>query len=466
NQPLVIMNTSSTEQPAYGYFAKATASVAANGTQQISMRVKVGGDATAYIYLTDTSDVKAGYKNQLAPVMPNVTYWYDDEGNILAGDPAGKKKPDIAYYLEPNGLYTSADKSDKKYYANLANYEKDDDGNYVTSDGKTVFYYKEADGKYYAYSAKKTAACSPAVPELPTDTSYDFVRYTAPADLNEKSACIKVENTGDNWVDVSFFIRAGSEAKNYRLEIWAGSRDCQIDNDYKITSTGKGIPAGGYVFFDDYSSSSAGDYDSMLQGYVDDVKDTLNKTNGKNPGQDGYLGKNDNLPDSYAYYYTFTFYDSPNYVRYDETVDEDWLGYNYTQSEQKEKLIWFNYVSDGSLTGMPAYAQFIDYSANDQSVSKETLKDDDTDSDTDEDTNKKDNTANILTIVSSVIFALAIVFAIGAVIVRKVMKKRGKSGSSKKQKPKQKKEPQLKVVKSEEAPKAEEPEDENNPYNE
>ena len=443
NQPLVILNTSTGELPAYGYFAK-TASVSANGYQQIKMRVKVGGGAAAYIYLIDTSDVEKGFNSTLAPTMPNVTYWYDDEGNITE-DPTDKKKAEVVYFLEENGLYSKKGANDGIYYANLANYQTDEDGNLVTTEDKIVFYAHN--DKFYAYYDKEKDVYSQEVSPLPTEGN--FVRYTLPAGLAEKGTCIVVSGTAD-WVDVSFNVRAGSKAKDYRLEIWAGSRDGKTS-----------IPQGGYVFFDDYNTLSSGDYDALLSEYVAAAKDELNAD--KKPGDSGYVSANDNLPDSYgAYYYTYTLYDSPDYERYDKTIHEDWLGYDYAQSDKKEQLIWFAYESD-MLTGSQEYVQFLDFSANDVSVSKLNLKDDATD-EGDQEEEKTSGESNALLIVSASLLSFALLFAIGAVLVRRLLKNR--RANAPKKAPKQKKEPKLKVVKSEETPETDETEDEDNPYNE
>ncbi len=430
NQPLVILNTASGELPAYGYFAK-TASVSANGSQKISMRVKVGGGATAYLYLIDVSDVDKGFNNTLAPTMPKTTYWYDDDGNITE-DPTDKKKAEIIYTLEENGLYLKKGETNGTYYANLRNFETDDDGNLVTTDGKIVF-YKNGDD-FYAYYDKSTKEYTQKVAPLPTEGN--FVRYTVPAELTEKGTCIAVSSTSD-WVDVSFYVRAGSKAKDYRLEIWAGSRDGKTN-----------IPQGGYVFFDDYSNASAGDYDSLLSEYVEFAKEELDA--------------DDKLPASHAFYYTYTLYDSPDYERYDKTVHEDWLGYDYDQSKQEEKIIWFEYATN-EVTGSQEYVQFLDFSANDKTVSKLNQKDDNTSTDEEETTEGSDT--NVWLIVSASLLSFVLLFAIVAVFVRKMLKNRSKRSASKPQKQKkEQKEPKLKVVKSEETPE-EQPEDENSPYN-
>ena len=97
------------------------------------------------------------------------------------------------------------------------------------------------------------------------------------------------------------------------------------------------------------------------------------------------------------------------------------------------------------------------------SVSKLNLKDDATD-EGDQEEEKTSGESNALLIVSASLLSFALLFAIGAVLVRRLLKNR--RANAPKKAPKQKKEPKLKVVKSEETPETDEPEDENNPYNE
>lgn len=477
SQPLVIMNAGSNTLPAYGYLASKK-TVAASTYEKISVRVKLSAGATASVYLIDTSENQT--KNQLMPVMPKITYWYDDEGNICAGDPS-EKETKVAYYLnEDNGLYTSANKNDKNYYANLNNYDKDEDGNLVTTDGTIAFYAK--DGKFYAYREGKTAdkyVYKQEVQNLPTEG--DIVRYLAPESMASYGSCIQVDGSKvgtDKWVTVSFYVHTGSEAKSYRLEVWAGARDCVTATDEEGNVSyvsGTGIPAGEYVFFDAYSDATTSDYDKLLAEYVDAKKAELNEgvaATDKNflAPDDKFYKDGDKSYGDYFIYYTFTFYDSPDWMRYDVSTDDldkngDPLGNpygSYKQSTYSEKLVWFAY--DGSASSSPVYAQFLDYSASNVDVQKDDLGKKDEGKDNTDSTGGSNT--NIWLVLSSVLLAAVIVFALGAIVVRKVLKNRRRNAPAKAPKQKKEKAPKLKVVKSVDEPKDETPEDENNPYNE
>ena len=447
-QPLVIVNGAATEGntvPSYGYYAE-TATVTASSYQRISMRVKASVGAKAYLYLTDTSDVKKGYDNRLVPNMPLVTYWYDDEGNICASDPQDKEydeKTGLLYNLEPNGLYTK-EGGDGTYFANLYNYDKDDNGNLVTNDGTIAFYAH--DGKIFAYYNEDTETYSTEVKCLPKTegetqiTRYDFTEQTMP------EAYMVVEGTGD-WVDVSFYLHAGNTDKSYRLEVWSGSRAGDVKN-----------PENSYVIFDNYASADvSSDYSALLEESVKAMRDAQNK------------GEDENLEEN-ALYYTFTFYDARSYLRYDKTEDKDELGNpweNYKQSGYSEQLVYlFHADVDGVLTGAPAYSMFLDYGATDVTVERANQNTGDDDGNDEEDDAAPE--FNVWLLIASGSLSAVLLFAIVMVLVR-MFRKKHPSVSVKRVK--QKKEKKAKAEKAPEPEKEEEqkpaPErDEDDPYNE
>ena len=447
-QPLAIYNGGSNAAPSYGFYA-ASQTVSANTAQQISIRVKLSAGATATVYLIDTSDPREGYRDRLTPTLPSVTYWYDDEGNITRGDPSAKDfnaREDTLYYLAENGLYykagTSPNDANVTYYANLHNYDREEDTqHYITKDGTIAFYYNEADKKTYAYRTEKslnTYEYSQPVENLPLtdDEGASIVRYTAPTDLTPYETAITVTGTAHGWTEVTFYVQTGSAEKNFRLEVWAGSRDNETN----------GIPANGYVFFDDYRSESVDNYEELLT----DAEETLK-------GTDANLDPTDDtrLNDDLALYYTYTFYDATDFLRYDMNEDEDGLGNpygSYKQSEQTETIAW---LKNGT-------SVFYNYGATDVTVEADDLGGDDTTTE-DEDTGS-DPTTNIWLIVSSSILAFVLLAVVVMVLVRRLLKNRKKHTKIKPVKEKKKKKAKPSAPASSETP--EEPKDENDPYNE
>ncbi len=415
-QPLLIINNE--ENVSYGFFSE-SASVSASSYQRISLRVKASADAIAYVYLTETDASKIG--KSVTPDIPQVTYWYDDDGNIYRKKDVSSEDPTennfdelmtMAYELQENGLYKRVgDDLSGTRYANLHNYEKDEEGNLIAKSGEIVYYLGE-DGTFYAYHDEESGEFTVPVTNLPTDIArYDYTdRDGIP------SAKIRIVGTGD-WVNVNFYIHAESDAKNYRLEVWNGSRDGSETN-----------PANSYVIFDNYISESASsDYTNTLNESVQGLKDQLNA--GKDVSEDGYLGDEDNLPKEYANYYTFTFYDSLAYVRYDETADEDQKGNpwaSYDQFAQTEKLVTLYYV-DNTEGNTKSYNFFFDYAAIDVSVTPDETADADDDTDTNSDsTNTPAGETNIWLLISSGILAVVLLAVILIIIVRRLWSKRSK----------------------------------------
>ena len=449
-QPLVIMNTTGEDKPSYGYFATNT-TISASSYQKISLRVKLSAKAKATVYLTDTSEF-GSYNSFLAPNAPKVTYWYDEDGNICKSDPTAKdfkKNTGLAFELQKNGLYLKADSNDTTYYANLQNY-KEKDGNLVTGND-TIAYYGH-DGKYYAYRTEKadgTYSYDTVVKDLFDNGGKEIARYNYTTTEFPESV-ITVDNTAGttptDWITVTFYVHTGSEAKNYRLEVWAGDR-------YTADTAKGGIPANGYVFFDRYTATSISNYDTLLKEAVADLEDEADKV------------ENDKLKEDYAYYYTFTFYDSLNYLRYDVNEDEDGVGNlyeSYDQSTYSEEIIYLKYDDEkGDRTGSPAYIRFINYATVDTTVEPDTPA---TDNGSDSDHNHKEpiSTGNILLIVSSSLLGVVIILVIVLLIVRKLADKRRRTTRTApvrdlRYRPTQKKKP-------EPQPEAEEAEEEENPF--
>ena len=174
----------------------------------------------------------------------------------------------------------------------------------------------------------------------------------------------------------------------------------------------------------------------------------------------GGIAADENLPAENALYYTYTFYDAKDYLRYDATTDEEELGDpygSYTQSSYTESIAWLKAGSPEEGTTL-----FLDYATADVTVEADDLT---TDTDDGHDHDHDDGTTetNVWLIVSSGVLAFALVFAIVAIIVRRVSKKVGKHTKIKPVKDTRIK-PAKKAAPAQSEP--EQPKDENDPYNE
>ena len=421
-QPLLIYND---ERQAYGYIGSST-NIASSTYSTVSVRVKASAGAVAYVYLVDTTD--GWYENPLEINTPSYSYWYDDDGNICAKDPSAgdfDKRTDIAFYLnENNGLYEANERwsgytADMagKYYANLSNYEKDEEGNLLVEEGGVeydydssiwkhdgndgiAYYYNRADGKYYAHSDYTLEVSDLAsVPAL----TPRFANVDDNGDQNAaRQLMMTVYGTGE-WVTCTFYIHTGSEAKNYRLEVWSGSRDgAEAVN-----------PAGSYVIFDTASPSSVDSFDDL----TDEAIDMLIEQNDEWTTEEDVRNNYENI-----LYYAYSFYDSPAFLRYDSTLDVDEVGNQYTSytpSSYSEGIVYLYYMDETSEPGNTLCTMFVDYSYTDVTVSPDST--DDTTDDTEDTTDTTDT--NMWLFISSLVIAIALIIAVIGLIVQKIVRK-------------------------------------------
>lgn len=420
-QPLLIVNA---VEQSYGYIASSTTSFSSSSYTTLSVKVKVSAGAIAYVYLIDTSDVTKGYGDCVNITTPEVTYWYDDNGNITRIDPSDddyNKKTDIVYKINSNGLYTKADGSDSTYYANLtayktaAEYDSDtyssdtDAGkNLVTDSGTIVYYYH--DGVYYAEYDKDNNEYFIQV----SDLDHSYARYTSESRYLYTVVDNRDGSLSEGWHTVSFYVNTGDAAKDYRLEVFSGSRDGSVKS-----------AAGSYVAFDCNTPESLSDYyDDILDETLDKITEANDDLEiDKDTGRLVYKSTGEIYEN--ASYYTFTYYDSSDYLRYDENADptNNYIVYEdeeddpgnlysgYTQSEQEETLIYLYYEADGE------YTTFVNYAPIDTAVSADSTIDDDDDDD------DEDFDYSVLLMVISIILSAVLIFTMIALLVRRIVKR-------------------------------------------
>ena len=440
SQPLLIWNEGMTKE-SYGFIG-GSKTIAANDYATISLRVKAS-DATAYIYLVDMDDKT--YSSTLS-IGGDLVYWYDADGNVWTGDPT-EKASEKAFILQSNGLYKmngrwsaykkmSAD-AQNAYYANLNAYEQL--GNdlivaeggaahaYTEADenGNVIAFYGDGNGSYYADEAKTVKVLDLyALTKTENENSNLEVRYEAAA---ERQLVAKVGDTQDKWVTVTFYIHTGELAKNYRLEVWSGARDASSVNSIN----------GSYVIFD---VNDPGDIESDFAGLIEERKDDA---------------------DADTFETVFSYFDTDKFLRYDRDLDEDGVGNLYKDSydatAQTEGVAYLKYVENDSQTVL------VDYSITDKEVAAKAATDDtEDDSTSEDDDHDHGDETNPLMLFSSIAVAAVLVFAIAAIVVRKVLENYRKKHGVKAKAPKAKKEKKQKAVK---AKKSVEKQDEDSPYN-
>ena len=421
-QPLVIYTDDSTEQAGQSYgFIGSTTTVSANTYKAVSLRVKVSEGAVASVYLIDTND---DARQNCLSVGRTLTYWYDEEGNVLAKDPSAEDfvaRTDTAFKLQANGLYkvnpnwSGAEGIDKNaYYANLQaygvkagnlvlengiSYEYSDNWKHDGNDGVAFYDYNETDKTAYAYNTDRVSKENNI---LVRDFSLASLpaRYEAIADGNAKALKAEVTGTGDGWATVTFYLHTGDEAKNYRLEVWSGTRD-----NSKINGRGA------FVAFDAWTVDET---DAKITAWLDVAKE------GMVEGENYFEG-------------AFSFYDSAKYLRYDESLDENKVGNSYdnfasySSASNAEKVAYLYKETAGV-----SYVTYADFSTAETTVSAEA--DDDHDHDHEEEEEAPENTMNVWLLASSIAIAAVLVLAVVSLILRKVVLKSRKAQAPKKEK--------------------------------
>jgi hypothetical protein len=412
-QPLVVYNATEQSKP-YGFIGQSM-TISSETYETVSLRVKVSQGATASIYLVDMSDET---HESFLSVDRKLTYWYDDDGNICAKDPASKNfyAKDVAFKLQPNGLYKvntawsgASGLNANDYYANLTAYEKDNDGNLIVAKGGVsynytekwmndgndgiAFYYNKDNQTYYADSAKKVAVKNIA-----------SVSALKPRFEAENGNALKVEVKGTVstpvWQTVTFYIHTGDQAKNYRLEVWNGDRENKVN------------AAGSFVIFDAYTPDAVDEkFSTLIDQRVEEID------------ADETVG---------SYFESvFSFYDSAKFLRYDKTADKNDVGNSYESylsSTYTQGVAYLNYASGGE------YEIYADYSYAETTVTA------DVESDEEEDTEEETPTdpTNVLLLASSIAIAAVLLFAVVSLIVRKLVvrgrRKRGALAKSVKEK--------------------------------
>ena len=425
SQPLVIFSDSAATK-AYGFIGSSKS--LANGYTAVSLRVKTNG-ATASVYLIDMDDNDRG----ILSVNKNLAYWYDENGNICDGDPS-KSATLIAFNLQDNGLYTANDNwngytaaMNGQYYANLSAYTEGADGHlYAAEDSAThsyhgydwdrIVFYKHSDGKYYTEKdggllvndlLDLTKKCDYEDVEDYTGTEPLSCRYYH-LDSNGKQITreLKIENINTNgkWMTVTFYLGKGDNAKNYRLEVWNGTRDGVKTTDKTVGT----VNTSGWVAFDMNNPGTASENVTNLL--------TMHKEN-------DYAGvdKFDNV---------FSYYDTDKHVRYDKDADTEKVGNLYTAPTKDAGVA---YLSEATESG---YTVIVDYSKSDVNVTATTPE---TEEEKPEDTTDDDSETNVWLLASSISVAAVLLLAVVSIVVRKLLEKAHKKHGFKVRKPKTKK---------------------------
>lgn len=424
-QPLLIVNTVETAARSFGYIGAET-TISASSYAQVTLRVKMSANATAYIYLIDASAESSAETRKYSENLTyssGISYRYDEDGNVVTKDPDDKDfdaDTDTLFYKQDNGLWSTTERhSGDVYYANLSNYDTDDDGNYIDSDGNIVYYLH--DGAFYRYHNEDNDTYSVRVNDF-KNAQVDADRLAAATLQSEQSKELVqvIKGTPENankWINVSFLIANGAEEKTYRLEVWSGSRDNQTQ-----------MAGESYVIFDQagYTELDQTTFDALVE---EDLQ-TL--------GRNGAFGENytttDDILEAYKedptafigtadsatslIYYHFSLFDSLNYAPYDENNDletrESDPYADYDASSYSDTVAYLKFSDSEALE----YTAYINYGASEIDVA---TSDGSTDDGTTEDTAGGGSETNLWLLIPSIILAAALFVTLISLLVKRLL---------------------------------------------
>ena len=423
-QPLIIAKTAA---DSYGFVANAAATVSADSYTQITVRVKLSPYTQAYVYLIDTTEpditdpADAGKKmySDMLRHETGVSYRYDEDGNLVNLDPEDEdfdRRDNVLLYYQDNGLWAKERSyTGSEYYANLANYEKDEDGNLTDRDGNTVYYLH--DGAYYRYYDEDEDSYEVQVKDF-TEAGVDLtgakLQGATGHDLYQK-----VENNSgsvSDWIYIRFFIANGSESKTYRLEYWSGDR-LNEEGSVLDAATNTAAAASNFVIFDvvQYADLAEESFNNLVNaqleslaedlGYAD--ADALKEAYEENPADSKFT-------DTLVYYH-FSLYDDADYAPFDADRtdgDDSYSGYDPTAYSNTVSYFKYSFESDGA-----AYNDlYLNFAASEEAVS--SAADDGT---TDTDDSDGGNDVNVWLLVSSILLAVVLVLTLLALLLRKLL---------------------------------------------
>lgn len=442
-QPLIIAKTVA---DSYGFVANTESSVSTSSYAQVVVRVKLSPHTRAAVYLIDTTEPdindpadegKLQYADKLKHET-GISYRYDEDGNLVNLDPDDDnfdRRDNILLYYQDNGLWAKErNYTGSELYANLSNYETDEDGN-LTDGADTIIYYLH-DGAYYRYYDADSDTYEVEVKDF-TEAGIDLtgaqLQSTSEHDLYQV-----VENdTADvsGWIYIRFFIASGDESKSYRLEFWSGDRN-GTEGSVIDAATNTDAADNNFVIFDvvQYSDLDETSFNNLIDAQMTTLAKALNYTDA-DALEEAYLADptkfmngftDSDTVDGELVYFHYSLYDDNSYAPFDADRtdgDDPYSSYDPTSYENTVSYLKYSF-EDSSRT---YYDTYVNYAASEVSVSSSSDSGDTTDEDT---TATPDY--NIWLLISSILLAAALIITLLALLLRKLLSGMKRKGDTKK----------------------------------
>lgn len=438
-QPLIIAKTVA---DSYGFVANTESSVSTSSYAQVVVRVKLSPYTRAAVYLIDTTEPdindpadegKLQYADKLKHET-GISYRYDEDGNLVNLDPDDDnfdRRDNILLYYQDNGLWAKErNYTGTEFYANLSNYDTDEDGNLTDASGNIVYYLH--DGAFYRYYDEDSDTYEVQVKDF-TEAGIDLtgaqLQSTSEHDLYQV-----VENdTADvsGWIYIRFFIASGDESKSYRLEFWSGDREGESGS-----TTNSSADSANYVIFDvvQYSDLDETSFNNLIDAQMTTLAKALNYTDA-DALEEAYLADptkfmngftDSDTVDGELVYFHYSLYDDNSYAPFDaDRTDGDDPYSSYDPASYENTVSYLKYSFEDS--GRTYYDTYVNYAASEVSVSSSSDSGDTTDEDT---TATPDY--NIWLLISSILLAAALIITLLALLLRKLLSGMKRKGDTQK----------------------------------
>ena len=227
----------------------------------------------------------------------------------------------------------------------------------------------------------------------------DVSKLTPRYNKTDKQDLSFVITGNGEWQTVTFYVHTGDLAKNYRLEVWSGTRNGdKVINDAPDS----------YVIFDCNSPiDSTNTAEKNFQSYT------------------GLVGKTDSVKDSFES--VFSYFDSASFLRYSSALDVDKVGNlyenSYTYADQTSGVAYMRYEDTNY------FVKLADFALSEKTVAAETVEDDETSSS--ESSVEEESGVNLWMLISSIAVAAVLVIVIVSIVIQKLVKKSRKSKGAK-----------------------------------
>lgn len=446
-QPLIIAKTVA---DSYGFIANSTSSVSADSYTQITVRVKLSPHTRAYVYLIDTTEPditdpadegKLMYSDTLKHET-GVSYRYDEDGNLINLDPDDEnydRRDNTLLYYQDNGLWAKErNYTGTEFYANLSNYDTDEDGNLTDASGNIVYYLH--DGAFYRYCDEDSDTYEVQVKDF-TEAGIDLTGAKL-QDTTEQDLFQMVENDTDqvsDWIYIRFFIANGSDSKTYRLEYWSGDRN-GTEGSVIDAATNTDAVDNNFVIFDvvQYSDLAEESFNNLVDaqmeslakdlGYADTdaleeayLADPSKFTSGIETDADGSTIENAGT----LVYYHYSLFDDSDYAPFDADRtdgDDPYSGYDPTTYSNTVAYLKYSFAD----SGVTYYDTYINFAASEETVSSSS-----SDDSTSDDTTTPDSNVNVWLLISSILLAAVLVITLLALLLRKLLAGMKRKGADK-----------------------------------